>query len=499
MSFLLNYSVSKGSHLKLQSILEPTLLRDLVQYCDQAVQDTVSMIRFQEHLYYTTLLQLKLNESLFMLDQHVVPKLSGFFAMTVALMLDIVPEALHSRMISVISNWRQLLFREKTSSIEHFAFIVLYLYNIEMGDLNLDHIEVNIDLDLKMSLGLEMARYQRAPEAAAILGSCVKDLDIAGCIGSRECCIITTELVKCYNMMNEEVKGETLARHVLGLQRAPQLEFQHDLCHLNLALADTLMGQGEYRSAETLMLDLLAVESLPRRTQTIIRLRLNKARRRLGHHETITLVEAGFMQPVLESITYMNQDMKTEVLAELSATASLAAQEETKNFERVTDLIHETVVAIARSSDVLIDWRINSLVQDLKTARSMEEDIGKEVVTESLLTGERMDENIMTFSRRLLTQAGLEVDSDDRLLPTQRRGIDRTILGGLFSSREKRLDPWKQDASSGRSSSNPLSRLISRLKHPMEKKVFVSSPSIGRSLAPSPESSSSPNPGPYFE
>ena len=437
MSFLLNHSVSKGSYLRLQSILEPSLLRDLIQCGDQMVQDTVSMLKFQEHLYDTIFLQTRMNESLFMLDQHIVPKFSGFFAMTVALVLDSVPEALHSRMVSVISNWRQLLFREKTSTIERFAFIVLHLYNLEIKDLDLDYIKVSNDLELKMSLGLEMARYQRAPEATAILGSCVKDIDTVGCIDSRECCIVTTELVKCCNMMNEEVKGETLARHVLGSEPGPQLQFQHDLCHLNLALADTLMGQGEYRSAETLMLDLLKVESLPRRTQTITRLRLNKARRRLGHHEIIASVEAGFMQPVLESITCLNQDLKTEVLAELSATVSLAPKQEVKAFEMLTDLIYETVAPIVMSSDVLIDWRINALVQDLNGAkfRSTEEGIEKEGFTEEILT----------LSRRVSWQAGLEVVSaplfEEPLLRTHRGRTHSKLLSRLFSWREKPLGP----------------------------------------------------------
>ena len=429
------------------------------------------MLKFQEHLYYTIFLQPRVNESLFMLDQHIIPKISGFFAVTVALVLDIVPEALHSRMVSVISNWGQLLFSGKTSTIEHFAFIVLQLYNLETRDLNLDYIEASIDLELKMSLGLEMARYQRAPEAAAILGSCVKDLDTAGCIGSRECCVVTTELVKCCNMMNEGVKGETLARHVLGSQRTPQPKFQHDLCHLKLALADALMGQGEYRTAETLMLDLLAVKSLPKRTQTIIRLRLNKARRRLGHHEIITSVAASFMQPVLESITCLNQDLKTEVLAELSATATLAAEQEVKVFERLNDIIYETVAAIAMSSNMLIDWRMNALVQDLNRAkfRSTEEGIEKEVVNESL----------GTKLRRPSFQAGLEVmdnqhfdDPSPPLLPTQGRRADPKLLSRLFSWREKPLDPWekavekKEDASTGRSSSNRLGTLIAHLKNP---------------------------------
>lgn len=95
------------------------------QYGDQTVQNTISLLKFQEHFYYTVFLRPGMNESLLIQDEHIVPKFSGFSAIIIALMLDIVPEALHSHMISVISNWRQLMLGEKRSTIEHFAFMIL--------------------------------------------------------------------------------------------------------------------------------------------------------------------------------------------------------------------------------------------------------------------------------------------------------------------------------------------------------------------------------------
>ena len=402
VSFLLNYSVSKGSHLRFQSILEPGLVQDLIWYGDQTVQDTISILKFQEHFYYTVFLQPRVNENLLIQDQYVVPKFSGFFAIIIALMLDIVPEALNSQIVSVISNLKQLMLREKTSTIEQFAFIILSLYNLEIQNLNLDNIETSLDLDLKMSLGLEMARYQRAPEASAILGSCVKDMETAGYIGSRECCIITTELVNCCNMMSEEAKAESLARLVLRSQCDPEWQFQHDLCHLNIALADTLMGQGEYESAETLMLNVLAVGSLPGPTQTIIRLRLNKARRRLGRNDVIVSVKADVMQPVLESMADLNRDLKVEVLAELSATVSLAQKH---SDERLADCIYDTVAAMSASSEIVADWRISALVQDLN--RTKVRTVEKRTETDTVAV--RPGENVFELGPSL--QPGLEFDN----------------------------------------------------------------------------------------
>ena len=365
VSFLLNYSVSRHSHLKPQSILEPNLLQDVTQHGDQMVQDTISILKFQEHFYHTIFLQPRANDSLLTHDQHVIPKIFGFFAIIVALMLDIVPEDLHSQMFPAGFNWRHLMLGGNPSTIEHFAFLILSLYNMDIRHLNLDYIAASDDLEIKVSLGLEMARYRRAPEASAILRQCVKEMEMIGCISSRECCIITTELVKCYNMMSEEAEAGKLALEVLGSHRDPHLEFQQDLCHLKVALADTLMGQGDYESAESLMLGVLTVESLPRPTETMIRLRLNKARRRLGRGEFIASVKIDFMQPILQTVADLNRDLKVEVLAELSATVSLAPKQKDPVFEELTNLCHDAVAAMSASHDIMDDWRIPALEQEL--------------------------------------------------------------------------------------------------------------------------------------
>ncbi|CAD6591696.1 MAG: hypothetical protein ASARMPREDX12_005378 [Alectoria sarmentosa] len=465
----------------MQSILEPSLLQDLIQYGDQTVQDTISLLKFQEHFYYTVFLRPGMNESLLVQDEHIVPKFSGFSAIIIALMLDIVPEALHSHMISVISDWRQLMLGEKTSTIEHFAFMILYLYNLEIENLNLDYIEAGMDMELKMSLGLEMARYQRVPEAAAILGSCVKDMETAGCIGSRECCVITTELIKCCNLMSEEAKAESLARQVLESQRDPQLQFQHDLCHLNLALADTLIGQGEYKSAESLMLNVLAVGSLPKRTQTIVRLRLNKARRRLGRNDLIASAKGDFTQPILESIADLDRDLKIEVLAELSATISLAPKPNGEVFEKVTDLICNTVAAMTADSDMEADWRILALKQDLNRLkfRSVEKGTEKEV---------------LVLPRRLSFQPGLEHVEGPIPILRYHQSYHPTLLGRLFSwhrSPRGKVVEKEEDSASGRSSFGLLRRLFSP-----ETNSF---PNADKYPAPFSESSRFPNPDPSVE
>ena len=369
VSFLLNYSVSRHSHLKPQSILEPNLVQDLTQHGDQMAQDTISILKFQEHFYHTIFLQPRANDSLLTHDQHVIPKIFGFFAIIVALMLDIVPEDLHSQMFPAGFNWRNLMLGENPSTFEHFAFLILSLYNMDIRHLNLDYI-VASDLEIKVSLGLEMARYRRAPEASAILRLCVKEMEMIGCISSRECCIITTELVKCYNMMSEEAEAGNFALKVLGSQRDPHLEFQQDFCHLKVVLADTLMGQGDYESAESLMLDVLTVESLPRPIQTMIRLRLNKARRRLARGDFIASVKIDFMQPILETVADLNRDLKVEVLAELSATVSLAPKQKDPAFEELTSICHDTVAALSSSHDIMGDWRIPALEQGLGGLKS---------------------------------------------------------------------------------------------------------------------------------
>ena len=418
VSFLLNYSVSKHSHLKPQSILEPSLVQDLTQHGDQMVQDTISALKFQEHLYHTIFLQPRAIDSLLIHDQHVVSKILGFFALIVTLMLDIVPEDLHSQMFPAGFDWRHLMLGETPSTIEHFAFLIPSLYNMDLQDLNLDYIMASDDLELKLSLGLEMARYRRAPEASAILDFCVKEMETIGYISSRECCIVTTELVKCYNMMSEEAEAEKLALKVLGSQRDPQLKFQQDLCHLRVALADTLMGQGDYESAEFLLLDVLKVNSLPRPTQTMIRLRLNKARRRLGGDKVIASVTADLMQPVLEILADHDQDLKAEVLAELSATVSLAPKQKGPVLERLTTLCYHAVAAMSANHDMMGNWRIPALEQELGRLKcyNSKTDSGPDLFAETVLE-KTMDEEGAPFQTSFpLLEA--RTSADNELTPT---------------------------------------------------------------------------------
>lgn len=527
MSFLLNYSVSKGSHLKLQSVLEPGLLQDLKNNCDQTVQDTISVLNFEGHLYDAVFLQPNTNESLFTENQNVAPKSSGFIAITVALVLDMVPEVLHSHMISVISNIRQLMYGEKKSTIENFAFMILYLYNLDIKNLNLDNIEARVDLETKMALGLEMARYQRAPDAYTILGSCLKDMDAADCVGSREFCMITTELVNCCNMMGEETKAESLARQVLGFKRNPQSQYQHALCYLNLALADTLMGQGKYESAESLMLGVLAVKSLPRRTQTMIRLRLNKAKRRLGRIEPTALVKSGFIQPVLESIGDLDRDLKIETLAELSATVSLARKQNDEPFERLRDLIYDTVVAIGASPNIVVNWRIPALLLDLNRAKfySMQDKVAKDVVLQpGLEPVSYAQPDLEVFSDH--DQPGLvpyvrpdpphfEAVNDHEavidLLPrTQRRRAYSNLFARLFSWRSWRERPKRGDAEVERepprshSSLDPLelaTHEVSQEEHPREEMLYELDelPDVSRYFPPFSESSNFPDKRPSVQ
>ncbi|KAM0798683.1 hypothetical protein BDR22DRAFT_891081 [Usnea florida] len=439
VSFILNYSVSKHSHLKPKYILEPSLMQDLTQHCDQMVQDTISILHFQEHFYRTIFPQPRANDSLLIHNQPVVPKLFGFFAIIVALILDIVPEDLHSQMFPAGSDWRQPMLGENPSTIEHFAFLILSLYNMDIQDVNIDDITASGDLELRLPLGLEMARYRKAPEASAILGLCVKEMETTGYISSRECCIITTELIKCCNIMSEEAKAEALALKVLGSQRDPQLKFQQDFCHLNVALADTLMGQGEYESAEFLMLDVLKFESLPRPTQTMIRLRLNKARRRLARGEFIASIKADFMQPVLGTVAVLNRDLKVEVLAEISATVSLAPKQKDPVFEELTSLCHETVAIMSASNDIMDDWRISALEQELGRLKCYTSKTTVDPHASAEIVPEKKIDEEEAFSQTSLPLTEARASSDNELTSTSSGSDSRFPNSGIFRIPQKRV------------------------------------------------------------
>lgn len=89
----------------------------------------------------------------------------------------------------------------------------------------------------------------------------------------------------------------------------------------------------------------------------------------------------------------------------------MAPKQEEKIFEGFHDLFHETTSARAMSSDLLVNWRINALVQDLNRANFRSMEVGIEIDVLNDLT--------LRMRMGMPEHAGLEVSDRSRLIPSR--------------------------------------------------------------------------------
>ena len=217
------------------------------------------------------------------------------------------------------------------------------------------------DLHVRLTIGQEMAERNKLVEGLEFLGNCVKELRAGRSNDYREYCLATTELVKCCNRESKELEGESWALEALQHEFAPRHKSRIDDCYLKTALADSLMGQGKYEDAEALLRNILAVASIPNYLTVALRLRLSKARRRLGRLDLSFFDSEGPEQETLHWIEHAGTDLKIELSEELSITISLMQLKRPREFGEAKAFIKKAIDTMASDPNVAEDWRYVAL------------------------------------------------------------------------------------------------------------------------------------------
>ena len=132
---------------------------------------------------------------------------------------------------------------------------------------------------------------------------------------------IITEFVKCSNVLRREVEGEQIALQALN---HPAVIFgaSIELCSLQLALVDSLIGQSKYTEAEERLRTLAAIKPSSSYIREAMDLRLSKVLRRLGVVDCSAIQRALTLSKTFSPTDGSNNAIIAECLDECFATVS---------------------------------------------------------------------------------------------------------------------------------------------------------------------------------
>ncbi|KAL8840891.1 MAG: hypothetical protein Q9170_001155 [Blastenia crenularia] len=216
-----------------------------------------------------------------------IPLLRGILSMVVDLHVD--PDDIESPMISLCETVRIRLLDGSYS---------LSTFESSMNILNSAHNVSNLikslgisqhDVQVRSALAFELMGRNRFLEAHELLYSIFKQIKDGLHHSTSELLPVIIELVKCNNLTGKEREGETIAIEILD--NYVEYLTKEQTCGLQIVLADSLFGQKKYERAREILLMVIQNDHMATHTRNITRLRLNKAKRRLGILATSELLD----------------------------------------------------------------------------------------------------------------------------------------------------------------------------------------------------------------
>ena len=211
----------------------------------------------------------------------------------------------------------------------------------------------NGDWQVHLALALELMSRKRFLPAYTYLRKTIRVLEPLVPPYNLEYLSVSTELVKCYNYLSRAEEGETYA-----LKAMKHPSFTDDSLsspyQLQIAFADSLIGQGKYARAADVLEDVRSKVYTEQYLIIPVSLRLNKINRRLSRSNA-----PEFLTKLSLGREYHKQKIKTEImdeyLDEVSATVSFQQQ---KSMDDCIDnsLIKESMDIANRSNSGKV-WR----------------------------------------------------------------------------------------------------------------------------------------------
>ena len=363
LSFLLHYSIFNGFSIDTCVHLAPDLLRHIGSSCNLAVKKTIELLGFKEKLsLYLLRLHEKDGRSLddlwgALLETTESHGILGFLIVSVSNTSQVSKYSHH--MILIAHSWLERQGRFG-STMTMFTQDLLFTDGPSNQRSKLSYNLDKADMQVRLTLATAMVERNHFAQAHAILTACAKDLRSLDPVYKNEYFPVMTELIKTCNILNQAEQGEAIALEALQ-HRQTDNATPSEISHLQVALADSLVGQSKYSEADKVLESLLASESLSAYLATVVSLRLNKVRRRLGILDVPAFIRNGELRKVLLYTSDSEGHIIDECLEELSCTISFTQQSVDEDPAVAKALLDTAVAVVARQPISTSDWRTRML------------------------------------------------------------------------------------------------------------------------------------------
>lgn len=149
-----------------------------------------------------------------------------------------------NQMVAITYRWRG---RQGGFHCTMLIFAENLLFKGEPSDENLERSYSlgNADLQVRFAMATAMIERNHIALAYEFLNTCAKDLRSMDSVHLDEYFPVMTELVKCCNILNREEQGEAIALEALR-HRYSDTAARHEICDMQIALADSYIGRTNY-------------------------------------------------------------------------------------------------------------------------------------------------------------------------------------------------------------------------------------------------------------
>lgn len=268
-----------------------------------------------------------------------------------------------NEMIAIAHSWRERQGHYR-STMTNFAHNLLFMEGLSNHSLRPSNTLAMADMEVKFTMAMAMIERDHFPQAYSFLEACVKDLRSMDCVSDDKYFPVMTELVKCCNVLGQVEQGEATALEALQ-HRYSRTATRNQISHVQIVLADSLMGQSKYPEADKLLQEVLAGPPLSTYLMAVTTLRLNKVRRRIGVLDVPAFTRNGALVKALTDASDPQSSIRDECLEELSSTISFTQQGITENVA-VANAVLDTASAIAAKQPISTsNWRTCILPQQI--------------------------------------------------------------------------------------------------------------------------------------
>jgi len=321
-----------------------------------------NMLLFHESLlHYLSDPKMSLSKGIIDIIKAVDPFISTMAGLALNAFIIFKPGVIDQRkLLDLVTRWIAEQQSNK-SPLKQVIYIILSR-NLVFEDLVIP--DIGRDSRINASLGCALARERKFDLAILLLeDALMKHRSVFRLV---EFGYISAELVKCYNALQEDKKGEAFGKHALALlnPEANEVKMRTDLVYLRIALGDSLIAQGKYDEAKPILLSIIETEGLSARSTTITALRINKTNRRLQLEKGCTLGFAGPLGTALSNVEEAEAEVKLEFISEIGAAISqvdLDGHEDAFADSDVQTFLQATLQKFSKNEPMMTDWRLQTV------------------------------------------------------------------------------------------------------------------------------------------